>query len=160
MMVLMSDQVTDPMNELLQAVTELSYVMSRKQVHVQMTASGDVKMERAGVALLSILRRREPLRLNELAERLLVRAPHVTRQVSQLEGQGLVERTRDQADHRAQLIRLTERGRTVADQVDRAYYDRLCRTLDDVPIEDVRAATRILHRLVADSLENIRTAQE
>ncbi|MFE2427740.1 MarR family winged helix-turn-helix transcriptional regulator [Streptomyces sp. NPDC059373] len=159
-MVTMSDDATDPMRQLLQAVTELSYAMGRSQVHTQIAATVDAKVERASVALLRILRHHEPLRISELAERLLVRAPHVTRQVSQLEAQGLVERTRDQADQRAQLIALTEHGRKVADQLSRAVYDRLCRKLEDVPVEDVRAATRILNRMTANSVGDPHTGHE
>ncbi|MEU1365523.1 MarR family transcriptional regulator [Streptomyces sp. NPDC005803] len=142
----------DPTQELLAAVSALSYTLGRSQVHGRLTAGLDVKVERAGFAVLrTLLLETTPLRSSALAERLMVQPPHVTRQVAQLEQQGLVERTRDADDHRAQLVGLTDRGRKVARQLNQATHDRLSHTLEDFPAEDIRAAARVIARMAANS---------
>lgn len=148
-----SDQPGDPIRELTRAVTALSYAMGRNKVHTELIAGADIKVERAARALLRVLRHSDrPLRINELAQQLLVQAPHVTRQVAQLESQGLVARSRDAADQRAQLVLLTQRGMDAIDALEAAVRRRLGDVLRDEPAEDILAAARIMNRLAMDTL--------
>jgi DNA-binding MarR family transcriptional regulator len=147
-----SEYADDPTQELLAAVSALSYALGRSQVHGQLTVGLDVKVERAAFAVLrTLLLDDTPLRSSTLAERLMVQPPHITRQVARLEQQGLVERIRDPDDHRAQLVGLTDQGRRVAHQLNQAIRDRLSRTLEDIPAEDIRAATRVIKRMAINS---------
>lgn len=142
------------MRELLDAVSALAYAMGRTQVHDQLAASLDVKVERAGFALLRALMQCDgSLRSSDLAERLLVRPPHVTRQVAHLEADGLVERARDADDHRVQMVKLTALGRETVEKLDQAVRDRLGRTLEDFPEEDIRAASRVMERMAVNSVQ-------
>jgi DNA-binding MarR family transcriptional regulator len=58
----------------------------------------------------------EPVRLNDLAERLGVSPPTASRTVDALLDHGLLERAPDPADRRAVRISLTDRGRTIVDE--------------------------------------------
>lgn len=149
-MVSVSDHSDAPLTELLNGVHELSYAMGRSQVHERIATGIDVKVERAGFAVLRVLSQ-GPLRFGVIAERLLVRAPHVTRQVALLEEQGLVQRSQDAADQRAQLVELTDQGRLVVEQYSQAIRERLSRTLDDFPAEHIRIAARVIARMAANS---------
>lgn len=141
------------MQELLQAVAALSYALGRSQVHGQLAAGLDVKVERAAYAMLrTLLKAGEPLRSSVLAERLMVQPPHVTRQVAQLEEQGLVERVRDAGDQRVQLVRITARGRQVARQLNELMRERLSRSLEGVSERDIRAAARVIERMAGNSV--------
>lgn len=127
-----------------------AYAMTRSQVHATFVATLDVKVERAGVSLMRVLRRAdEPMSIGAVAERLLVHAPHVTRQVTQLQAQGLVERTRDAGDQRIQRVRLTPQGEGLVDQLEEELVERLRRLLADVDVKDVVATARVL-RLLSD----------
>lgn len=68
------------------------------------------EMEPAAYGLLSVLRTEGPIRLTELASRIGVGKPSVSRQVAFLEGLGLVSKAADPLDGRAQAISLTAKG--------------------------------------------------
>lgn len=55
---------------------------------------------------------------SEIGERLVERAPDVTRLVDRLEGQGLVERERSDEDRRQSIARITQKGLDLLVQVD------------------------------------------
>ncbi|MFJ6852399.1 MarR family winged helix-turn-helix transcriptional regulator [Streptomyces sp. NPDC091271] len=146
----MSDQEDSALHELQQAMMTFAYAMTRSQVHATFVATLDVKVERAGVSLMRVLRRAdEPMSIGVLADHLLVHAPHVTRQVTQLQAQGIVERTRDADDQRVQRVRLTPRGEGLVDQLEEELVERLRRLLADVDVKDVTATARVL-RLLSD----------
>lgn len=52
-----------------------------------------------------------------LAERLISRAPDITRMIDKLEARGLVERVRSQTDRRTVLVSLTTAGRALVKQI-------------------------------------------
>lgn len=54
----------------------------------------------------------------EVAERLISRAPDVTRLLDRLEGEGLVERYRSEEDRRLSISRITDRGMDLLRQMD------------------------------------------
>jgi DNA-binding MarR family transcriptional regulator len=70
-----------------------------------------IDLTRADVSLLfALLGAGEGIRLGDLADRLVVDAPTVTRRVQQLEARNLVRRSPDPADRRAQLVELSPAG--------------------------------------------------
>lgn len=85
---------------------------SGHQMHRQMLAAGDAshQLERAGYQLLGHIVQVGEVRLTALAELACVDASTVSRQVSDLEAQGLVTREVDSADRRAVLLRATDEG--------------------------------------------------
>jgi DNA-binding MarR family transcriptional regulator len=58
----------------------------------------------------------EPVRLNDLADRLGVSPPTASRAVDALLEHGLLERAPDPADRRAVRISVTDRGRSIVDE--------------------------------------------
>ena len=62
-----------------------------------------------------------------VSDRMLTRDPDVTRLIDRLEARHLVARTRDPDDRRAVMIRLTDAGRKLVDQLD-APIDAMHRT--------------------------------
>ncbi|GIW83803.1 MAG: MarR family transcriptional regulator [Gemmataceae bacterium] len=60
---------------------------------------------------------REPLPTLALADRLISRAPDITRMLDKLEQRGLISRTRSPADRRAVLVSITAAGRWLLDQL-------------------------------------------
>jgi DNA-binding MarR family transcriptional regulator len=59
---------------------------------------------------LAVLAAEEPLRMGELAARLGISAPTVSRLVEHLAERGFLERVTDQDDHRATRVRLSAEG--------------------------------------------------
>ncbi|RDG39201.1 MarR family transcriptional regulator [Streptomyces corynorhini] len=105
-------------------------------------------VDRAGLALLRVLvEEGRPLRIGRIAERLGVRTPHVTRQVRELERQGLVERVSEPRDRRVQRITPTPLGADTLTRVDRAFQASLSESLDGVAAHRIDAAVEVLRRI-------------
>ena len=70
--------------------------------------------------VLRILRGSRPdgLARVEITKRLLRRAPDVTRMLDRLEGNSLIERSRDNSDARLSIARITRRGLALLERID------------------------------------------
>ena len=92
---------------------ELTRLMrSLEHAHRRMLQAGDVPhhLERAAHRLLAHIVDGGPVRLSVLAELACVDTSTASRQISQLEAQGLVARQTDPADGRAALLAATDDG--------------------------------------------------
>jgi DNA-binding MarR family transcriptional regulator len=103
--------------ELERALTRISYLLTRNRRNSLTTTAAGVPLDRAAVVVLLELADAGAARPGELADRLEVEAPHVTRQVQRLEKAGYAVRGPDPDDRRAQLIQLTPAGRAAADRI-------------------------------------------
>jgi DNA-binding MarR family transcriptional regulator len=93
-----------------------------------------------------------PVRPGELAARLEVEAPHVTRQVQRLQQAGYATRTPDPDDRRAQLIGLTPAGRAASDRIRQAGTGGMQAALAHWPPQELHQLATLLHRMVDDFL--------
>ena len=87
-------------------------------------------------ALMIVLereRRDDPPRQNELAAELGIDKSNVTRLVQRLRKQGRVEQVASQEDGRARLLRLTPKGRRLAETTERASRQRFEVLLEGIP---------------------------
>jgi DNA-binding MarR family transcriptional regulator len=110
-----------------------------------------VDLTRADVQLLhTLLDAGEGIRLGELAERLLVDAPTVTRRVQQLESRGLVRRTTDPIDRRAQLVHLTPAGTRIIERGMATFHSWLEQVLAHWSDDERVALGRLLERFTHD----------
>ena len=114
---------------------------------------GEQGIERSNYALLATLVHAGPLRANALAEALHSDPSTISRQVSALVGQGLVERESDPDDGRACVLAPTAAGV----EVFRANHERRTRLmaalLRDWPAADQRDLVRLLTKLNSE-IEN------
>ena len=84
----------------------------------------------------------------EIIDRLIRRAPDVTRLLDRLERQGLVERVRSREDRRLSITRITEKGIALLDAIEperRAIQDEVAGRL---PEADLRELARLTNALV------------
>src|SRR5260370_5046109 len=103
--------------EILRAITRIGYLITRARRHAGVRTVAAVPLDRAAVMVLGQLAEAGPVRPGELAARLGVEAPHVTRQVQRLQQAGYADRVPDPDDRRAQLIQLTPAGRAASDRI-------------------------------------------
>jgi DNA-binding MarR family transcriptional regulator len=102
----------DSITEIQSALHSLARSLKRGTLHDFLLAQARVDADQAGLAVLYVLHLAGAgLRLTDLAERLSIDAPAVTRKVQQLERCGLLSRTQDQVDARATRVQLTAAGR-------------------------------------------------
>lgn len=99
--------------------------------------------------LLTVLRRRPTATQAQLARILRVEPPTLAVMVRRLEAAGLVDRTIDPSDARVKVVRLTDHGRSIAEQADRALgglSDVVRASLSD---QDAARLTALLEQLSA-----------
>lgn len=150
----------DPVHieELERALSRVSYLLTRVRRHDRAMFQCGLTMDRASVPLLRQLAEAgEPMRLGELAARLDVEAPHVTRQIQRLEKAGYVERIPDPDDRRAQLVLPTEAARRAVDAIREVYRGWMREALAEWTPEDLRMLAVLSHRMIDDFFDHAGT---
>ncbi|WP_245568498.1 MarR family winged helix-turn-helix transcriptional regulator [Nocardia concava] len=141
--------------ELERALARVAYLLTRVRRHDQAMVQCGLTMDRASVPLLRLLADAdEPMRLGEVATRLDVEAPHVSRQIQRLEKTGYVERVADPDDRRAQLVRPTDSGRRAVEAFRQVMRGWMRDALADWSPEDLKALAVLNHRMVDDFLDH------
>ncbi|WP_207400839.1 MarR family winged helix-turn-helix transcriptional regulator [Actinomadura roseirufa] len=137
--------------EIERAVMRIAHMLTRARRHDRFIAAAGVAVDRAGVPLLRVLADEGgPLRPGEIAVRLAVEAPQVTRQVQRLERAGYVERVPDPDDGRARRIQLTDAGLEALESVRAAGREWMREALGAwTPAERERLAG-LVHRMMDD----------
>ena len=141
----------DPADAALAAVErQLSTFLRRaRSVSQELSRQVHPDMEPAAYGLLSVIRRKGPIRLTELASCIGVGKPSVSRQIAFLESLGLVSKEADPLDGRAQSIRLTARGEDKMHQVQDARREVFRERLSEWPAEDLQALAAYMGKLNA-----------
>ncbi|MFE7591440.1 MarR family winged helix-turn-helix transcriptional regulator [Kitasatospora sp. NPDC057512] len=135
----------------------LAYLLTRSQEHERRTAKAGITAARSDVYLLRALAERaEASRVSDLADRLMVKPSHVTRQIDRLQGQQLVERSQDAQDRRARQVAITPGGREVLDRLKQANIIGLADALDGVPEADVVTTATVLRHLIDRYVHRVR----
>ena len=123
-----------------------SFVHSLARAYHEVTAAfeRELGMTQAHIVLLAQLRGAAEVSQAVLQERLAVDGAAITRQVKQMEREGLVARRSDPSDHRFTLVSLTAQGRKVADSVVRRRDSFEARITSGLATKDVvRALERV-----------------
>jgi DNA-binding MarR family transcriptional regulator len=114
----------------------------------------DEPVDKAGLAVLHETRRLGIVRPSDLAAEMRLDLSTISRHLRSLEQQGMVERTADPADARAQQISITARGTSLLKRV----MDRRAATIRDAiahwPEGDRGALRDLLRRLAEDLSES------
>ncbi|MCA1218338.1 MarR family winged helix-turn-helix transcriptional regulator [Streptomyces sp. 8L] len=132
-------------------LSQLGNAISRGRLVQHAMEAAGVTVERpAFTVLLSLHFAGEPLRIKEIADKVQVVQPHVTRQVQQLERRGLVRRIGDPDDRRVSLIEPTDEGAGAADRYARTLIGWFAGAVAHWSDQDRRDLGRLLTRLADD----------
>jgi DNA-binding MarR family transcriptional regulator len=140
------------------ALIPLVRYLSSPRTWRQLAAATDVDLDRARYVVLRAAAETEPVRTTALAEQLGVDPSTMSRHVSILEQAGLVARTADPADGRAQTVSLTSAGRTVMEKVRAARHDLITDVLSEWDDTDRSQLAALLGRLADDFVRAERAA--
>ncbi|MGP2438827.1 MarR family winged helix-turn-helix transcriptional regulator [Streptomyces sp. JW3] len=141
----------DDVREVLPHLAQLSNAINRGRLTEQAMDRAGLALDRpAMTVLLSVHLADRPLRIGEIAERMQVVGPHVTRQVQELERRGLVRRIADPHDRRASLIEPTEEGAAATDRYTTTLMGWFTEAIGHWPEQDRADLGRLLRRLVTD----------
>jgi len=90
-----------------------------------------------------------PVATLELAGRMGVQWPSVVRVLSEMEAEGLIERTQSSDDRRYRMIAITPAGRALLDEVLEITNPIRAARLAEIATEDLIASERVLDRMLA-----------
>ncbi|MGP4111384.1 MarR family winged helix-turn-helix transcriptional regulator [Streptomyces sp. 4N509B] len=138
--------------EIERALARIAHLIGRARQHGHIAAEAGVPVERAAVPVLRLLSDAGPMRPGELATRLAVEAPHVTRQVQRLVREGYVRSFPDPNDGRAQLVELTAAGAEAHERILEVRQRWMEEALSDWSSHDLRQLATLFHRMVDDFL--------
>ncbi|HEY2239997.1 MAG TPA: MarR family transcriptional regulator [Streptosporangiaceae bacterium] len=139
-----------------QALHTLARRLMQGRLHEYFARRAGVDLDQAGLAVLYVLGAPgTSLRVTELATRLGIDTPAVTRKAQQLERQGLVSRGRDESDARASLICLTPAGQRALRCFLDVRHQWFTAVLAAWPDEDRREFARLAARFTASSCEHL-----
>ncbi|HEY3878203.1 MAG TPA: MarR family transcriptional regulator [Trebonia sp.] len=98
------------------ALHSLARRLKQARLHEYIARQAGDGLDQAGLAILYALQGEEGMRVTDVAARLGIDAPAVTRKAQHLERLNLVSRARDAADARASRLQLTPEGCRVVRQ--------------------------------------------
>jgi DNA-binding MarR family transcriptional regulator len=139
------------LNAVVDGLSALSRVLVGMTVRTLASVDADVTLPQHRTLVL--LASRGPQRTVDLARELGVHPSTVTRACDRLVLRGLVRREQRPADRRVSWLTLTEQGRQLLGQVMRRRISEIRKLVDQTPIGDAEAASRLLDALVHASGE-------
>ncbi|QKV20316.1 MarR family winged helix-turn-helix transcriptional regulator [Oricola thermophila] len=101
-------------------------------------------------SILELLAKEDGQALGQLAAALGVKPPTVTKSVTRLQEQEIVERRPSESDARLIHVWLTEKGRALLDNMQDAIRESEARALDGIKKKERKALARILARIDAN----------
>ncbi|MFI9273142.1 MarR family winged helix-turn-helix transcriptional regulator [Kitasatospora sp. NPDC052896] len=145
------DPLSDATAGLLPRMLQLRTLLNRGQLYEQAAEAAGVALERPAMTILVILDAAEhPLRVGEIATRMQVVGPHVTRQLNSLEKRAIIKRVPDPDDQRARLIALTPSGQRLVDRYTAVVDGWFAAALAQWSAHDRTELMRLLTRLTDD----------
>ncbi|MFT4212201.1 MAG: MarR family transcriptional regulator [Microbacterium sp.] len=136
------------------AVRELEEAFSElmgefRRVYTQAAAAASPGMLPGTFKALGAIARLGPVTLSALADRLTADKGLLSRQVTELESVGMIERRADPDDGRVRLIEITPHGRERLAAAREPYQAMLLETLDDWPLSSIDRLTSLIHALAS-----------
>ncbi|QGN33810.1 MarR family winged helix-turn-helix transcriptional regulator [Microlunatus sp. Gsoil 973] len=146
----LEDQFADVM-AVLPRISRLGSSLNRGELVERALRASGVSLDRPSMTVLMSLRMADgPLRIGEIARRMEVAGPHVTRLVHELERRGLAKRVADPDDRRARLVELTPAGADAATGYMHGIFGWFGEALADWSADDLRTLGALLSRLIDD----------
>jgi DNA-binding MarR family transcriptional regulator len=142
--------------QLREALLDLTGVLNRPQPDAALIALAGVDLDRALFPLLARVERRGPLGIGELAELCGRDYTTVSRQITKLEGSGLVLRRVNAQDARIKEAVITRKGRAMTRALDAAREKIIMALFAQWDPTEVAQLARLLRRFADDALSFVR----
>lgn len=136
------------------AVRLFAQTMKRPQRWAAVTSRAKIDIDRPSAVILQtlLLSERGFCRVQDMAVRLGIEPPSVTRKTQELEQAGYLRRVPDPADRRATDLHITGRGRVIAKRLWKAQRSMLADTLEDWNPADRRQFVKLFEQFSNDLL--------
>jgi DNA-binding MarR family transcriptional regulator len=132
------------------AIIDLQRITNSRKLHRSLAARAGVAIGPVAGSVLRHVVHDGPVRPAELAERMRMQPPALSRQLKALEADGHIERVPIDGDRRGWLLRATRRGRGVVQRLERADEGILAEQLRNWSPADLDTLNDLLDRLVHD----------
>ena len=146
----MSGVVEDPVSRIDDALNTLVRRTQGPRAQEQLSARAGLSLERAAYPLLRRIGEGETVRASDVAAALSVDVSTVSRQVKELELDGLVARRPDPTDGRASILVLTAAGHQALERLRGARREVLAEVVAGWPEEDRSTLADLICRLADD----------
>ena len=141
-------QAVDPHEAFVRLEREIGLLLRRaRAISTRLAAELHPDLDGAAYGLLALLQDAGPLRASDLVARLGLDKSTVSRQVAHLVDLGLVDRTADPVDGRAQVLTPSAEGSARLERIRESRRVRWEADLGDWPAEDVATLGELLARL-------------
>lgn len=144
-----------PLDRLEHALVDLVRLGNLSRVHDRLVGRARLRIERGAYVVLATIGDDGPLRLSAVAAVLGIDVSTASRHVTRLSELGLIERSVDEADHRAAQLTLTAPGREALEGLRAARHGALAEVLtdwDSTEIADLAAAIERLNGAFAERI--------
>lgn len=134
----------------------LRLAVARLQRIVRQQAMGGLNL--AEGSCLAVIDRHGPVSLSDVSSRENLSAPTITKIVTRLENQGLIERFADPGDRRVSLVAVSRKGSILLERIRSsrtAYLDRRLIELSEDDRARLLAALPVLESLASEHIEDI-----
>ena len=148
------------MQHLLGALVDLHRITGNRRVVQSGRAAMALDLSDVGAVVLRHVATNGPIRPAGIAERLRMLPSALSRQLNNLEEDGLVERVPSPGDKRGSLVRATRRGRTLVRRIEQTEQQLLAEQLHDWSDTDLRRLVGLMDRLVHDLRTPVAVAEE
>ena len=122
-----------------------------RRVHLEHAERVHPGLSPAAYKAVSVIERRGPISLSDLAAHVFSDKGLMSRTVTELESANLIERTQSPDDGRIRLIAVTDYGRERLIEARGPAGERMKRILAEWPDEDIERLTALLRAFTADS---------
>ena len=146
------DAMAGAVDEVLEAIIYL-YTESRR-ITKELARRADLTGPQ--LTVVKMLEQIGDLSLSELSERIRAQNSTVTGIIDRMEREGLVVRARSTADRRVVFIRLTPKGRKLAEDIPIEPWEIFRDALESLSANDARDLTRILGKVAKRVREKVR----
>ena len=148
------------MQHLLGALVDLHRITGNRRVVQSGRAAMALDLSDVGAVVLRHVATNGPIRPAGIAERLRMLPSALSRQLKNLEDDGLVERVPSPGDKRGSLVRATRRGRALVRRIEQTEQQLLGEQLDDWSDTELRRLVGLMDRLVHDLRTPVAVAEE
>jgi DNA-binding MarR family transcriptional regulator len=116
-------------------------------------------VSRPAIAILAVLARSSEMRVTELAKQTGLETTLISRELKQLENDGLAERRADELDGRAALISLSDSGRQAFTSYREVTDEIIAETFADWTAVELEQLAAMLERVLRDFVRTPRVAE-
>jgi DNA-binding MarR family transcriptional regulator len=146
---------SDPFSELADVLFEFSVWTRSKALQNELARLSGIQLERSAYSILSELNKVGPLRAMDLVALLGMDQSTLSRRISALRADGLVESLPNQSDARSTYLSLTARGRAVLDRTRRYVVQQHAAMLASWTDDEIAELSNTLRKFIESVSEYI-----